>query len=270
MAAGVPRETETTQTDDMLEGVPQETRPRSALERGRAIRERAEALAGQTTRSAARVSDAAVERVKAGIEITAQRAAQARERAADALDTYATGVEQGEDFAARRAGLEQELAAAEQAYATERRDVGIAGGARRTSARLRGEAPPETPAYQRVQAARQAVADLEAEKSGQGGGFLGGLGRATPGARAATGSSLEKVKAGIAKTQAATQAATNQGRTPPSFDKFMAGLMQTPGGAALAAQKNAPKTANRRSSSRTKDKDIKKAGRGDRKIIISW
>ena len=57
-------------------------------------------------------------------------------------------------------------------------------------------------------------------------------------------------------------------RQPPSFDRFMAGLIKSQG-ASPGAQKNAPKKANRRSSQTgKKDRDIKKIGRGQRKIVV--
>ena len=63
----------------------------------------------------------------------------------------------------------------------------------------------------------------------------------------------------------------NQGKggntQPQSFDKFMAGLIKSQG-VPSGSQKNAPKNTNRRSGSRTTEKDLKKVGRGNRKIVV--
>ena len=63
----------------------------------------------------------------------------------------------------------------------------------------------------------------------------------------------------------------NQGKggnaQPQSLDKFMAGLIKSQG-VPSGAQKNAPKNTKRRSSSRTTEKDLKKVGRGKRKIVV--
>lgn len=182
------------------------------------------------------------------IRETAERVnAAARERAAGGLEGVASGIESSDQLAEAQQRLADARGRMDAEEAARRQALGPRGraveDANAKAAKLRGQAPPEptrSPAYRKA-AQDYAAADEEMKRlKGQSpGGVASAVGRA-----------------GATAHRAAS-------RLSPGMSKLINSLNQS------GAQKNQPKTANRRSSG-TKDKDLNRppAMRGTQTIDL--